>query len=114
MAAVQRFLEKDIDQRTDEDLKALYKDYVGDYDFLRNSTVEEALQYAGEQWSDDRRMAKLEMLAELWYMEGSYKQKPLRDILLEKAYLLYDYVDAHSNSFSLTRREKMQKIKTMR
>ena len=113
MAAVQRFLEKDIDKRTDKDLEGLYKDYLGNYTFLRNCTMDEAMEYAHDQWSDDQRMARLEMLAELWYVEGSYKLKPLRDMLLQKAYDMYDYLDANSNSFSISRREKMQQIRTM-
>ena len=53
------------------------------------------------------------MLAELLYVEGSYKQKPLRDMLLEKAFLLFAYVDRHSCDFSLTRKARMSTIKGM-
>ncbi len=102
MAAVSRFLEKDIDKRTDDDLRDLYRQYVGDYDTLRNLSAVEAIGYAQEQWPDDRRMQQLEMLAELLYVEGSYKQKPLRDLLLEKSFFLFTYVDRHSSDFSLT------------
>lgn len=111
MAAVSRFLEKDIDKRTDDDLRDLYRQYVGDYDTLRNLSAQEAIGYAQEQWKDDRRMQQLEMLAELLYVEGSYKQKPLRDLLLEKSFLLFTYVDRHSSDFSLTRRAKLSAIK---
>ena len=111
MAAVSRFLEKDIDKRTDDDLRDLYRQYVGDYDTLRNLSATDAIAYAKEQWQDDRRMQQLEMLAELLYVEGSYKQKPLRDLLLEKSFLLFTYVDRHSSDFSLTRRAKLSAIK---
>lgn len=111
MAAVSRFLEKDIDKRTDDDLCDLYRQYVGDYDILRNLPAEEAIGYAHEQWKDDRRMQQLEMLAELLYVEGSYKQKPLRDLLLEKSFRIFTYVDRHSSDFSLTRRAKLSAIK---
>lgn len=111
MAAVSRFLEKDIDRRSDDDLRDLYRQYVGDYDTLRNLSAQEAIGYAREQWGDDRRMQQLEMLAELLYVEGSYKQKPLRDVLLEKSFLLFTYVDRHSSDFSLTRRAKLSAIK---
>ncbi len=111
MAAVSRFLEKDIDKRTDDDLRDLYRQYVGDYNVLRNLSAVEAIGYAHEQWKDDRRIQQLEMLAELLYVEGSYKQKPLRDVLLEKSYLIFTYVDRHSSDFSLTRRAKLSAIK---
>ncbi|SFF87813.1 hypothetical protein [Prevotella sp. KH2C16] len=112
-AALQRFLEKDIDQRTDEDFKELYRQYVGDYSLLRNFSVEEAIDYARQEWEEDQRMQKLEMLAELWYTEGSCKMKPLRDLFLDKAFRLYDYIDAHSKEFSLPRKQKIRDIKSM-
>ena len=113
MAALQRFLEKDIDQRTDEDFKELYRQYVGDYSLLRNFSVEEAIDYAHRQWEEDWRIQKLEMLAELWYTEGTCKMKPLRDLFLDKAFRLYDYIDAHSKEFSLPRKQKIRTIKSM-
>lgn len=113
MAAVSRFLEKDEGKRTDEELRDLYRQYVGDYGVLRNLTVEEAIGYAQEQWMEDRRVARLEMLAELWYAEGSVKQQPLRNLLLNKAFLLYDYVDGHSPDFSLVRKQKMAMIRDL-
>ena len=112
-AALQRFLEKDIDQRTDEDFKELYRQYVGDYSLLRNFSVEEAIDYARQEWEEDQRMQKLEMLAELWYTEGSCMMKPLRDLFLDKAFRLYDYIDAHSKEFSLPRKQKIRDIKSM-
>lgn len=111
MAAVSRFLEKDIDKRTDEDLKELYRQYVGDYDLLRNLTWQEAIDYAREEWERDRQVPRLEMLAELWYAEASYKQQPLRDLLLQKAFYLFDFVDHNSQEFSPSRQQKMRAIK---
>ncbi len=111
MAAVSRFLEKDPDRRTDDDLRDLYRQYVGDYDTLRNLPADEALRYAREQWADDRRAQKLEMLAELLRAEGSYKQQPLRGMLLEKALLLFCYVDSHSTDFSIARKAKIAALK---
>lgn len=113
MAAVSRFLEKDEGKRTDEELRDLYRQYVGDYGVLRNLTVEEAIGYAHDQWTEERRMARLEMLAELWYAEGSVKQQPLRNLLLDKAFRLYDYVDGHSPDFSLVRKQKMAMIQSL-
>ena len=110
MAALQRFLEKDKGRRTDDELRDLYRQYVGDYDDLRNLTPEEAIAYAREQWEPDRQQGRLEMLAELWYAEGNTKQPPLRHVLLEKAYRLFDFLDTHGSEYSIGRRQKMDMI----
>ena len=52
MAAVARFLEKAEGKRNDDELRDLYRQYVGDYELLRNMTVEEAIGYAHEQWAE--------------------------------------------------------------
>ena len=113
MAAVARFLSKPEGQRSDDELQDLYRQYVGDYTLLRNMTVAETFIYAREQWIEDRRVEKLEMLAELLYAEGTYKQQPLRTMLLEKAIQLYDYVDAHSPAYSIIRQQRMAEIRAV-
>lgn len=109
-AALSRFLEKKVDERKDEDLKELYRQYVGSYDVLRNLSFNEIMQYAHDTWNDDERIDRLDMLAELLYAEGSYKNAPLRDILLSKAYKLFDYCEVNGTTFSLSRQMKMRKI----
>lgn len=113
MAAVARFLSKSKGQRNDDELQDLYRQYVGDYTLLRNMTVEETFVYAREQWTEDRRVEKLEMLAELLYAEATYKQQPLRAMLLEKAIQLYDYVDAKSPVYSIIRQQRMAEIRSV-
>ena len=113
MVAIQKFLEKAEGEDRDLALRDLYRQYVGDYDTLRNLSVDEALHYAGEHWKDDEQTERLGMLAELYYVEGSGKQAPLRDMLLEKAFRLFDYVDAHDTTFNLDRQQKMVHIQQM-
>ncbi len=108
--AVSRFLEKKKDNK-DEDLRDLYRQYVGDYELLRNGSLDEIMTFAHDQWGDDVRMEKINMLAELLYVEGCYQQNPLRTMLLEKAYRLYDYVEANGDIFSMGRRQKMQQLR---
>ena len=108
--AIQRFLEKAEGKRTDEDLKELYREYVGLFQDLRNLSAEEAVEYARRTWEESEQMPRLEMLAELWYVEASYKQQPLKDVLLEKALRLFQYVDRHSTEYSLVRLSKMDEI----
>ena len=111
-AAISRFLtKKDDDLKRDKDLKDLYRQYVGEYDDLRNLSVDELLTYAKEQWEEEERIDKINMVAELLYAEGSYKGQPLRQILLEKAYFLFDYVEANGSTFSIDRRQKMEAMR---
>ena len=111
--AIQRFLNKKKEEQTDEEIQDLYRQYVGDYDILRNLTVEEAIDYARQEWEDYRQLEKLKMLADLWYTEGAIKQQPLRDILLTKSFKLFDYIDGRDKTFSLLRQQKMTKIREM-
>lgn len=111
-AAISRFLtKKDEELKRDKDLKDLYRQYVGEYDDLRNLSVDELLTYAKEQWKEEERIDKINMVAELLYAEGSYKGQPLRQILLEKAYALFDYVEANDSTFSIDRRQKMEAMR---
>ena len=111
-AAISRFLtKKDDELKRDKDLKDLYRQYVGEYDDLRNLSVDELLIYAKEQWKEEERIDKINMVAELLYAEGSYKGQPLRQILLEKAYALFDYVEANDSTFSIDRRQKMEAMR---
>ena len=111
-AAISRFLsKKDDDLKLDKDLKDLYRQYVGEYDDLRNLSVDELLTYAKEQWKEEERIDKINMVAELLYAEGSYKGQPLRQILQEKAYALFDYVEANGSTFSIDRHQKMEAMR---
>lgn len=112
MAAVARFLEKNEgEEQRDKEMEDLYRQYVGDRGVLRHLSLEETLTYADDQWSPDERLDRLGMLAELLYAEGSYKQNPLRQVLLDKAYGLFDYVETHGSEYSLDRRRKMEDIR---
>ena len=111
-AAISRFLtKKDDELKRDKDLKDLYRQYVGEYDDLRNLSVDELLTYAKEQWKEEERIDKINMVAELLYAEGSYKVQPLRQMLMSKSYRLFDYVEANGSTFSIDRRQKMEAMR---
>lgn len=113
-AALTRFLEKNEgEDKKDKDLIDLWRQYVGDYDTLRNLSFEELIKFSNEQWKKDERVDRLDMTAELLYAEASYKEKPLRDILLDKSFKVFDYVDANSSTFSIDRKTKMEQIRTL-
>ncbi len=113
MAALGKFLEKKEGERADDDLRELYRQYVGSYDVLRNLSFDEIIRYADEQWKVEERIDRLDMLAELLYAESTYKTAPLRSMLMEKAYKLFDYVETNGTTFSLSRRQKMRNIECM-
>ena len=107
--ALATMMKKKEDER-DDSLKDLYRQYVGDYTLLRNMSVDELMEYAANEWNNNERIDRLEMLAELLYAEGSYKTNPLRNMLLEKANLLFIYVDEKQNIYSIDRKEKIAKL----
>lgn len=95
-------------------LKELYRRYVGKYELLRNMSLDEALTYAQDNWKEEERIERLEMLAELWYDEGDLMgSKPLRDLLLDKAFKLLDYVDQRSDTYSMSRQQKLAHIRQL-
>ena len=111
-AAISRFLtKKEDDMKRDNELKDLYRQYVGEYDDLRNLSVDELLRYAREQWEETERIDKINMIAELLHAEASYKGQPLRQMLLEKAYALFYYVEANGSTFSIDRHQKMEAMR---
>lgn len=113
MKALSRFLEKKEKDGDDAELRDIYRQYVGDYDIWRNLSVEEALQHAHDEWDEEHRMTRLKMLAELLLAEAKTKDNPLRDMLLGKSYRLMDYIDQHDDTYSISRKHKMNMIKTL-
>ena len=110
--AISRFLtKKEDDLKRDKELKDLYKQYVGEYEDLRNLSVDELLLYAKEQWAENERIDRIDMVAELLHAEASYKRDPLRSLLQEKAYALVYYVEAHGTTFSIDRQQKMEAMR---
>lgn len=102
-------MKKKEDER-DDILKDMYRQYIGDYTLLRNMSVEELICYADNEWDDKERIDRLEMLAELLYAEGSYKTNHLRSMLLNKAYLLFAYVDEKQSVYSVERKKKIANL----
>lgn len=109
-AALARLLHVRQDDKRDDMIRDLYRQYVGNYDDLRNLTVDEMMIYGKEQWREDQRVERLNFLAELLYAEAVYKTNPLRGMLMDKAFKLFSYVESHSGVMSLDRRQKMKRI----
>lgn len=115
MAAISRFLEKENDtQQRQRELEDLYRQYVGDYSLLRNMTFDELLDYANREYKPEQRIEKLQMIAYLLDAEGQTMSGPMRLMLLNKAFFLFDYVDANDNTFSLPRKQKLRELSKLR
>ena len=56
------------------------------------------------------RTHRIEMLAELYYTEGSLCLGADRLMLWDKAFRLFDYVNRHGKTFSFDRMAKMEEI----
>ena len=46
----------------------------------------------------------MDMLAELYYHEADMVGQPTRDELLNKAFMLFDYVETHGDTFDLSQK----------
>ena len=101
MAALERMLEKKEVEVRREKIKELYNQYVGPYAFYSIATIDD----------EEKRLSKMDMLAELYYHEADTVGQPARDELLNKAFMLFDYVETHGDTFSIERRNKMAQIK---
>lgn len=111
MAAIERMLEKDEIKTRREEIKDLYNQYVGPYDFYSIATIDDVMKAMAGIPDEETRLSKMDMLAELYYHEADTVGQPLRDELLDKAFMLFDYVETHGTTFSIDRRNKMEIIK---
>ena len=111
MSALERMLEKKEVETRREKIKELYDQYVGPYAFYSIATIDDVMKAMAGIDDEEKRLSKMDMLAELYYYEADTVGQPMRDELLNKAYMLFDYIETHGNTFSIDRRNKMERIK---
>lgn len=111
MAALERMLEKKEVEVRREKIKELYEQYIGPYAFYHIATIDDVMKAMAGIGDEERKLAKIDMLAELYYYEADTVGQPTRDELLNKAFLLFDYVETHGDTFSIDRRNKMAMIR---
>ena len=103
-AALQRAMAKKDYEKRREAIKDLYTQFIGDYQFYHTATIDEVMK---------ERLVKLEMLAELYFAEADYLSNPFKEVILNKAYSLYLFVDKYSNDYSIDRKHKLDTLKTL-
>ena len=111
MAALERMLEKKEAEVRHEKIKELYDQYVGPYAFYHVATIDDVMKAMAGISDPEARLAKMDMLAYLYFHEADLTSKPFRDDLLNKAFMLFDYVESHGDTFSIDRRNKMKLIR---
>lgn len=111
MSAIERMLEKKEVESRRTVLQQLYEQYVGPYAFYQTASLDDVMKSFDGVGDVQTRLAKMEMLAELYYQEAWLVSKPVADELLAKAFLLYDFVERNGSAYSILRRQKMQLIK---
>ena len=109
-AALQRLLEKDEVKDRQEAVIKLFNQYMGDYAFYHTSTLDDIMR-AIEKYPEDERLARIEILAELYYAEADTMSEPMRTGILERAFMLFDFIDRHGRTFSIDRKGKMDAIR---
>ncbi len=110
MEALQLYVsrQKDIEKREDNILK-LYDTYLGDHVFYHTATMDEVME-SFAQWPEEERLYRMEMLAELYNAETELKTGPMRQMLVDRAMMLYQFIDRHSRTFSLERQQKIRQL----
>lgn len=111
-AALQRAMAKKDYEKRREAIKDLYTQFIGDYQFYHTATIDEVMKEL-ESTPENERLLKLEMLAELYFAEADYLSNPFKEVILNKAYSLYLFVDKYSNDYSIDRKHKLDTLKAL-
>lgn len=109
--ALQKWLAKDRENRSEDTLKELYNQYIGPYEFYHTAAIEDVIQ-AMETYNVHERINRIEMLADLYYAEASIQDAAMHIYYLEKAYSLFSYVNERSDEYSLIRMQKIKEIQS--
>lgn len=109
-AALRRFLQKKEIEDRSEAIRDLYQQYLDGYEEYHISTMDEVMQ-SFTRYEVDQRIYRMEMLAELYYVEADMKSEPTRTQLLERSLMLFSFIDSHSKTLSFERQQKIGEIK---
>ena len=94
-------------------MRRLFTQYLGGYDLYHAGTVDDVMR-SFEKYPVEERLERMEMLAELYDAEADSLSEPMRSEVLERAFMLFDFIDRHSRTYSLERLKKMNDISARR
>ena len=106
MAALQRLIEKKEAGERQEEVRRLFTQYMGDYAFFHTAPLDDVMRWF-ERYPEEERLERISMLAELYYAEADTLGEPVRTEVLDRAFMLFDFVDRHSRTYSPERLKKM-------
>lgn len=108
--ALRRMLDQKEVVKRREAIRLLYEQYLGPYSLYHFATIDE-LMSAIQSFPEDERMERLAMLAELYYAEADTEASVYdREVLLQKAFNLFEYLERESGVYSMERRGKMAEL----
>ena len=108
--ALRRMLDQKEVTKRRESIRQLYEQYLGPYILYHFATIDE-LMSAIQSFPEDERMERLAMLAELYYAEADTEASVHdREVLLQKAFNLFEYLERESGVYSMERRGKMAEL----
>lgn len=103
--------EEEHEKQEDYDWASLYDNYVGDYAFCHTAPGDEILA-SFSKYSPSEQLYRMEMLAELYFRKAQLERdSAVRLSLLERSLLLWEYIDKHSDTYSLQRVQRMGYIR---
>lgn len=104
------FLNQKSREKKMDEMRKLYERYAGGpYEFYHTATLDEVVE-AVSQYPANEHFERLDMIARLYYAEAPLHSLPIRTMLLEKAYAIFNYCDRHSGVFSMERRNTIENI----
>ena len=108
--ALRRMLDQKEVTKRRQSIRQLYEQYLGPYNLYHFATIDE-LMLAIQSYPEDERLERLAMLAELYYAEADTEASaPDREVLLQKAFNLFEYLEKESGVYSIERRGKMAEL----
>lgn len=107
--ALELFLGKDITKRRDE-IERMYNTYIGPYSFYHVADIADVMD-SFERFPENERLKRMEMLAQLYYVEADLVVGPTRNALLEKALTLFTFIDRHDRTYDFVRLSRIAEIK---
>jgi len=92
-----------------EKLQQLYDQYVGSSEFYHTASMDQVMT-SFEKFPPEQRLHRMEMLAELYYVDADWHTGPSRDELMHRSLALFRFVDRHSKTYSFDRLNKITHI----
>ena len=83
------------------------------YTELSPATIEQVMDYM-QRFAPEERLQRMQMLAELYLAEADTVGKITADMLLDKAFFLFDFIQTEGHTFSLDIQQKMSAIQSRR